>query len=251
MLDDDTIEVMLGPGTMPGTEITQELPKVIALGASALPLPAHLANDPILTMPAPKATHPSLFDHTFGGRPTYYPARPHKAPRVPVRPRDHLLAALGGAVILLSVATVVLVESGFNSGLPQSEQERLNPPTAVSTPADPGTSQGPVIPAVPSASPSHIPHHIRQAPPAPVSRPSRVPAVSSTAPASHAPSTPSSSPSSSPSPSTSPSSSPSPTASPSAPPSTTPTPTAPTISVGLPTLSHPTTHSSSPITPSP
>jgi hypothetical protein len=244
MLDDDTLKIPLVPGIMPGTEITLELPVIQVMPVQ--PLPAHLANDPILTMPAPKATHPSLFDHTFGDRPTYYPARPHKAPRVPVRPRDHLLAALGGGVILLSVATVVLVESGFNSGLPQSEQERLNPPTAVSAPADPGISQGPVIPAMPSASPSHIPHHIRQAPPAPVSRPSRVLAVPTH---SQVPSTPHSA---SPSPSSASPSPSSPSPSPSTPaPSTTPSTPAPFLPVVLPTLPHPTTHSSSPITPSP
>jgi hypothetical protein len=248
MLDDDTIEVALGPGTMPGTEITHELPVITAPLLQSIP--AHLADDPILTMDAPRATHPSLFDHAFGDRPVFYPARPHKAPRVPVKARDHLLAALGGGVVLLGIATVVLVESGYNSGLPQSEQERLHPRTVATAPADPGISQVPLVPSA-APSPSSIPRHIRQAPPAPASRhirPLAAPVRPHTSPApSSAPPSPSGSPSQSQSPSPSPSS---PTPSPSA---ATPTrdPSLPVVLPTLPHPTHPTTHSSSPITPSP
>lgn len=245
MLDDDTIEVLLGPGTMPGTEITQELP-IIAV-AEPHPLPAHLANDPILTMEAPKATVPSLFDHTFGDRPAFYPARPHKAPRVPIRPKDHLLAALGAGVIVMGIATVILVESGYNSGLPQSEQERLHHHSVASAPADSGISQVPGI-SSPSPSPSAIPRHIRQAPPAPLSRHHETPMVLA-----H-PRTSSESHSALPSPSApTPHPSPSPTQSTTPPSTPDPDPSLPVELPSLPLLPSPgsTTHSSSPITPSP
>lgn len=220
MLDEDTIEVMLGPGTMPGTERTQELP-VISV-EEPHELPPHLAHDPILTMEAPKATTPSLFDHTFGHRPTFYPARPHKAPRIPARPRDHVLAGLTIAVVAMGIATVMLVESGFNSGLPQSEQERLHPSPTLSVPdesmalPDPSSSApGPVTSS--TASPSHIPAHV--APVRPVESISRrrlpIPATTPSRPL-QAPSTGSVSPSPSLSPSVSPTPSQSPSASPSA-----------------------------------
>lgn len=155
MLEDETIEVILGPGTMPGTEKTQELP-VVSM-EQPHELPPHLAHDPILTMDAPVQAHPSLFDQTFGHRPVFYPARPLKAPRIPVRPRDHLLHALAAGVIVMTVATAVLVESGFNSGLPQSEQQRLHPSPAFTVP-DPSLSvRAPVDPV--TSSPSHIPRY--------------------------------------------------------------------------------------------
>lgn len=148
-MDDDTLEILLGPGTMPGTEITQELPVLIT--EEFQPLPPHLANDPILTMPAPHATHPSLFDHVYGpGAPRMLPGKPMKRPRVPIRARDHVLAALGAGVVVLSVASYVLVESGWRSGMPESQrsQTSVSAPVTTRSPAtrEPDISQSPVTP---------------------------------------------------------------------------------------------------------
>lgn len=178
MLDDDTLEIYLGPGTMPGTETTMELPALDPV-TQEVPheLPPHLANDPILTMPEPHATTPSLFEHAYHGKPVYYPARPMKAPRVPVKPKDHALAALAGAVILAGVCTAVLVHSGWNSSLPVSEQQRLHPSPTMSIPdeslpldAAGDSPQSPVTSD--TASPSHIPSHIARRPQVPLSAPS-------------------------------------------------------------------------------
>lgn len=186
MLDDETLEIMLGPGTMPGTEVTQELEvtKVIAFGASALGLPPHLKDDPILTMPEPHPTTPSLFEHAFHDRPVYYPPRPTKRPKAaPIRARDHVLAALTGGVLLLGISTYVLVQSGWNSELPVSEQQRLHPSPTMSIPDEsvvrPRAPESPVTSETPG--PSHIPGNIGRRPQVPVS-PSSAPVVAPTTP---------------------------------------------------------------------
>lgn len=227
MLDDDTLEIMLGPGTMPGTEITQELPVLSVPEFRGLP--PHLAGDPILTMDVPHATHPSLFDHAFGpDAPRMLPGRPMRSPRVPIRARDHVLAAMAASVILLGVASYVMVRSGWRADMPQGEQDPVTAERAVSASPGPGTRGIPALPVrSPSVAPSAPgPSRSPQAPSASLAAspsapgPMAVPRHSWTLPAVRVSVSPQGLPPDIPSPSASPSSLPptaSPTASPSSP----------------------------------
>lgn len=238
MLDDETIEMLLGPGIMPGTEITWELPVVMTPEFEELP--PDLAQDPIVTMAAPQAVYTVLFDHYYGRHPQMIPARPHRSPRVPLRPRDHLLAALGAGVIVLGAATYLLVHSGWRADLPRSEQERLKAAHTLTAPVLP-----PITPVRPSLTPPASAGHIAVPAPRPRrthSTPSSSPSLTRTTPSalpttpepSQAPPSPSPSPTPSVGPPVAPVE-PAPSASPT--PTPTPTPSSPVVIV-LPSPLH-------------
>lgn len=236
MLDEDTIEVALVPGVMPGTETTQELPLTEAVTIPAMPvLSPSLAADPILTMPPPHETHPSLFEHYYGNRPAFYPPRPHKPPRTvhPHRHSNQVLSALGGGVVLLGAATYVMVQSGWHSQLPQSEQQRLKPEHTVQAPVSPAprvpataAPRHSRVPVIPRTSPAHIPSPspsatVTEAPTSPVtpSVPTKAPSASPGPSQTQTSPVPSHSPSQGPSGSPSPQPDPDPSTSPSMSPS--------------------------------
>jgi hypothetical protein len=201
----------------PDAVSTQEIPVVPAVPA----LPPHLVHDPILEMPAPHLHQESLFEYYYGDGPRMVPPRPHKSPRRPIRMRDHALAAMAASVVVLGTASYVMVESGWNSGIPQAQQapvtREFTPTRAPVVPEDSAPSQVPAA-QEPKASPAYIPQELptpTRSPLAPSMSPSASPGpiAPSQAPTkppvpsvpSHSPSAPSASPT--------PSASPSPTAS--------------------------------------
>lgn len=157
MDDDDTIETLLGPGQMPGTEVTHEIPVLIT--PEFQPLPAHLANDPILSMCLPHPTTVSLFEHEYGpDAPRMIPGRPLKGPRIRITARDHVLAAMAATVLLMGAGAYVMVESGWRADMPQSQESPDPGPmvTAELSPAPQSSTQDPL----PDPVVTPIRHHI-------------------------------------------------------------------------------------------
>lgn len=209
MLDDDTIEMLLGPGTMPGTEDTLTMP-VIVVGPytsympdtvdlppgcpphpGVPPLPRHLMGDPILEMAKPQSR--SAWDTYFADRPTHIPGRPLRGPRMRITWRDQLLAAMGAGVVLLALAAYVEVHEGWNAEMPSQSRPVVSP----YTPESPGTSEDPRMPQDPTPAPSsHAPveQAAQNAPqessgtPMPTAPPSPAPMASQAPPSAPAPS---------------------------------------------------------------
>lgn len=234
-MDDDTIEIWLGPGTMPGTEDTLELPLLPVISQEPVlpvvevpegippcprvpPLPPELMNDPILDMVPPQQK--SAVDTYFPDGLPHIPGRPLKGPRVRITWRDHVLAAMAAGVLVLGTLSYVAVSSGWRSGMPQQARpvQTVMVTVTVTPSPDPGTPQ-PSRTSMPSPSPvmhravPHGPVRPRHtlAPPvmpsAPAVSPRRPSSSVSAPPTSSTSSTPSWSPEPSPSPSPSPSAS--------------------------------------------
>ncbi len=217
----------------PDFVVTQEIAVVPTLKMPVIP--ERLVRDPIMTMSAVAEIRAplSLFDHYFGDRPRFYPARPVRAPHVSWKYRtrgisrqDKVLIGMTFAVVAMGATTYGLVESGWRADIPQeprppqqSFRQDLLPHVLPWTPS-------------PSSLPSRSPHGARRVPastgpayvpPLPLVRPSRPQAPATVAvsslpvrPPVTSPPTAATVPAPSPSPDPSPSSSTSPSASPSA-----------------------------------